>query len=246
MRYIFSILLIATSAVCNAQKENVQIMALPITDYITKLNDSIQIVQILLPDGLSVKDKAVGLLKPKRKSTDADSINIGYGKCNLIKGDYYYFTINVDKRSRLPREGDLLYIYIDLPGVYTGILFKAARHAITFSKIDDTPLLELTDVRLMSDKKREDELIDSFVEEIKFTAKTMMTQNDNQDINIESGPYKGKKMFATMLEVKPNDIIDFLKYIDARPTLYAGYNWKFSEIFATWVSAGAPKVIEDN
>ena len=47
-----------------------------------------------------------------------------------------------------------------------------------------------------------------------------------------------------MQAVTVPEVENFLKYIAARPAKYAGNTWKFSEIMATWMDAGAPTVIE--
>ena len=59
------------------------------------------------------------------------------------------------------------------------------------------------------------------------------------------GTFKGEMLYFTMMYIDTIQIIDFLEYINARPELYAGYTWKFSEIFATWLAAGAPKVLKE-
>jgi hypothetical protein len=47
-----------------------------------------------------------------------------------------------------------------------------------------------------------------------------------------------------MAECNVSYIVDFFDYIISRPRLYAGKNWKISEIFATWLTEGAPSVIK--
>jgi hypothetical protein len=61
---------------------------------------------------------------------------------------------------------------------------------------------------------------------------------------LPDGIFKGKKLFATMQVITDKDVIAFLKYINARPNIYAGGTWKFSEIFATWMAGGTPTVQE--
>jgi hypothetical protein len=61
---------------------------------------------------------------------------------------------------------------------------------------------------------------------------------------LPDGIFKGKKLFATMQLITDKDVIAFLKYISARPAIYAGGTWKFSEIFATWMASGTPTVQE--
>ena len=51
---------------------------------------------------------------------------------------------------------------------------------------------------------------------------------------------KGNRFFAAMQAVTGTEVEKFLKYIHARPEKYAGNSWKFCEIMATWMMAGAP------
>jgi hypothetical protein len=88
-------------------------------------------------------------------------------------------------------------------------------------------------------------VIDSIVADIKFTGNYFIENNPAIDKPINSGDYKGKKTLYVMSECGPGDVIKFLDYVIARPRLYAGREWKVSEIFATWLSEGAPTVIKD-
>jgi len=84
------------------------VRAFPITDYMLDASDSVKIVQVHLPPGVTIAEKQIGLLKGIYRDKHADTTAVGAGRCNLIKGDYYYFTINYKKSGKLPREGDLL------------------------------------------------------------------------------------------------------------------------------------------
>ena len=145
----------------------------------------------------------------------------------------------------MPKEGDIVYTMIAAPNMYGGLLYDVAKHGIRFSKIDETNLLTLLDILLIENEQNENEKIDQFVSEVNFTGKTMIEQNDNQDMVIPAGKYKGKTLYNTLLEVKRNDIIDFLEYMSVKPGIYAGKTWKFSEVFATWISEAAPTVIKN-
>ncbi len=72
----------------------------------------------------------------------------------------------------------------------------------------------------------------------------MGEENNNQNMLITEGKFKSQKLFAAMQAVTVADIKDFLGYINVKPGKYAGHAWKFSEIMATWMAAGAPTVIQ--
>ena len=80
-----------------SQKDSVEVLfAYRITDYQVKLNDSVTVVQINIPDAfpLSISDKQIGILKHRYENGTLDTNLIGWGKCHLIKGDFYYFAIH--------------------------------------------------------------------------------------------------------------------------------------------------------
>ena len=65
------------------------------------------------------------------------------------------------------------------------------------------------------------------------------------NVKIKGGKYDGKLVLNTMMICGKGDVTDFLEYMIARPRLYAGHEWKISEIFATWLSEGTPTVIKN-
>ena len=80
-----------------SQKDSAEVLfAYRITDYTVKLNDSVTIVQVNLPEGwpVSIHDKQMAILKHRYENGAIDTTLVGWGRCNLIKGNYYYFTIN--------------------------------------------------------------------------------------------------------------------------------------------------------
>src|SRR6266542_2885579 len=106
------------------------VRAFPITDYMMDVADSIKVVQVHLPDGVTIAEKQVGLLKGMYRDKHSDTMTIGAGRCNLIKGNYYYFTINYKQSGKLPREGDLLFTFMDKTPVYGGNIIPLASYYI--------------------------------------------------------------------------------------------------------------------
>lgn len=230
-----------------AQKDSVdKVFAFKITGYIKALTDSSTVVQVINPVSFPVpiRDKQLGVLYHCYKTGETlDTAMIGFGRCNLIKGDYYYFGIKLQK-SQQPSEGDIIYTKVKVPYVYDGLLLNVIRHAIHFTNVYGDQFVN--DVAVFTNTKN-DELIllDSMVSDIRFTGSAMLKQIPEQDRLIKGGIYDGKKLFDAMQAVKRTELEAFLKYIAARPKNYAGNNWKISEIFATWMNSTTPTVVEN-
>jgi hypothetical protein len=64
------------------------------------------------------------------------------------------------------------------------------------------------------------------------------------NVKIKGGSRDGKMVLNTMKVCSTEDVTDFLEYMIARPRLYSGRQWKISEVFATWLSEGAPTIIK--
>ncbi len=227
-----------------SQKDSVELLfAFRITDYMVKLNDSVTIVQINLPVELplSVREKQIGILKHRYENGTLDTSLIGWGRCHLIKGSYYYFAIH-KAGDEEPEQGDLLYTKTKMPPHYNSLLFDINRHAVDFTRIDDSQFYQSGDLFVLEQKK-EKALLDSMVADIRFTGSEMKKQMPEQNQMIEGGLFNGQKLFDAMRVTTRTQLEEFLKYIVARPERYAGNTWKLSEIFATWMVNQTPQVI---
>ena len=231
---------------CFSQTDSTErLFAFRINEYMVPLNDSIMVVQVSVPDAspFKIKKDQLALLKYRYEDkNEYDTSMVGWGRCNLIKSNYYYFGIHHTK-ERLPKQGDLLYTNIKAPCVYDGLLFKTGSHAIRFLQVDENQFYYNIEMFTMT-SQRESEIIEAMVEDIHYTGQAMLEQSPEQNLTIEGGIYDGKKLFAAMQEIKTSDIEKFLKYILARPLKYAGNSWKISEIFATWMASKSPIVKE--
>ena len=246
MRKLFFLVFLFLSANCFAQADTSKwLRAFPVTDYMVDLNDTTKVVQVQLPEGFSIKEKQLGVIWGVYDESKASAVQKGYGKCNLIKGDYYYFTIS-NNTSGLPvKKDDLLYTFMDKTAIYYGQVPKLALHFIRLQSVYEGPLFDRYNIFSSWSERDEKNLIDSLVADIKFTGKYFIENNPTMDKPITSGEYKGKKTFYVMNECEASDVTKFLDYMIARPRLYAGRDWKVSEIFATWLSEGAPTVNMD-
>jgi len=228
-----------------SQKDTTKwIRAFPITDYMLDASDSVKIVQVRLPIGVKIAEKQIGLLKGMYHDKHSDTSTIGAGRCNLIKGDYYYFTINYKTSGRQPREGDLLYTFMDKTPVYRANIVRLASSYIGLQNVYEKPLYNRYDVLSEWKEKDEEALVDSMVADIHFTGNYFLSNNPSMNIKIKSGKYEGKMVLNTMITCRKQAVTDFLEYVTVRPNLYAGHEWKISEIFATWLSEGSPTVVK--
>lgn len=218
--------------------------AFRITDYTVKLNDSVVIVQVNLPDALpiTINTNQVGILKHRYENDQLDTSIIGWGRCHLIKGNYYYFSIH-KYHEEDPKQGNLLYTNCTIPVYYKSLLFDLNRHAINLTAVDESQFYHAAELFTL-DSQKERVLLDSMVADIRYTGKVMKEQMDGQDQFVVDGLFDGKKLFDAMQSITVKDLNEFLKYMLARPEKYTGNVWKLSEVFATWVVGKTPQAIK--
>jgi hypothetical protein len=197
-----------------------------------------------MPDGFSLKEKQTGLLRPNYSTGDKDTSTLGWGRCQLIKGDYYYFGIHISKKARAPKQGDLLYTKLNYNPMYKGYIYMLTKNAIYFKHVTDEDFYQFGTAWLLS-QNSETAILDSMVADIKYTSVEMIKQGSEQNLEIKEGPYKGQRLFAAMQKATVDQLKDFLDYVRVRPAKYAGNSWKVSEVFATWMFSGAPTVIKN-
>lgn len=218
--------------------------AFPITDYILNGNDSIKIVQLEMPEGIKLKDNQLGIVKGVYENKHSDTVSKGYGRCNLIKGNYYYFGIIDNNSGEILKKGDLIYTLMDKADIWYEQVAKLAGHFIRLQSVYETPFYDRYLIFNHWTEEDEINLIDSVVNDIRFTGSYFLENDPSMNKIINAGDYKGQKVLTVMANCRKKDVNDFFDYIIARPRLYAGRNWKVSEIFATWLAEGAPKVIK--
>lgn len=239
-KLLFFIFLFA-GLTCFAQTDTTKwVRAFPVTNYVIDITDSIKLVQVHLPDGPVLKDRQQGLLRSIYKTSATDTGTIGSGRCHLIKGDYYYFTVNYKISGRIPQENDLLYTVVDKPNVYRHTVLRVASHFIELQNVYEESLYDRYAIFKKWTAQDEQRLIDTMVIDIRFTGDYFLKKTPAMNVKISGGKYDGKMVLEVMMRCSAADVTAFLDYILARPRLYAGHKWKISEIFATWLSAGAP------
>ena len=243
MKKYFSIaVFLFTVAQLSAQQTKT--MAFPITGYIIQAGDSVTIVQVLLPGSISIKEKTVGLLNTVYKKEGDSVFSIGSGRCQLIKNNYYYFGMRTRNLIQKPAEGDLLYTSVIANGLYEGVLFDVIKHGITLNSVYDTIMVDLQTILHIKNAAEEKKHLALLCADVKFTGTEMLKQGSVENVTAASGRFKGQKILDAMQTVTEKDMKDFLRYIFARPSKYAGRTWKISEIMATWMVAGTPTLAE--
>jgi len=214
--------------------------AFPITGYMVDLNDSVKVVQLLMPEGHVIKDKQLGLIRGTYRSAASDTAMKGYGRCNLIKGDYYYFTISKNQSGIPLQEGDLLYTFMDKTAIYYGRIVKLASYFIQLQDVYKNRFFDRYTVFLQWTEEDEKAIIDSMVRDIKFTGDYFLKSDTSKNMLIKKGTFNGKRVLDVMASCDPGFVTDFIDYLLIRPRQYAGREWKITEIFATWLIEGAP------
>jgi len=246
MRHLLtSLLTILSATISFSQTDSVEVLfAFRITDYSVKLNDSVTVVQLVLPDAspVSIKQGQIGVLKHRYiNGSSYDTALIGWGKCQLIKSNYYYFTIHKYHEEE-PAQGNLLYTKCRAPVKYNGLLFNINRHGISLTKVDESQFYYTNDIFSEITPEKEKAILDSMVADIQFTGKKMLDISPEMNKNVKGGIYDGKKLLAAMQEVKRSEVEDFLQFMAAKPAKYAGNVWKISEVFATWMINETPTI----
>lgn len=220
--------------------------AFPITDYIVDLKDSVKLIQLEMPEVIKLKEKQVGVIWGIFNGDLNETVQKGYGKCQLIKGNYYYFAISNNESGFALKKGDLLYTFMEKSTIYYGYIPKLASHFIRLQNVFEEPFYDRYLIFLKWNEADDKKVIDSIIRDIRFTGNYFLTNNASVDKPISEGKYAGQTTLFVMTNCNTSDINDFFDYMLFRPRLYAGNEWKISEIFATWLSEGAPKVIKNN
>jgi hypothetical protein len=228
----------------NAQQDKKEVFALPITSYIVAANDSVTVVQVEMPPGFNViiEKEQLGLMR-HNYSNSKDTTGIGWGRCQLIKSNYYYFAMHCHDKSIKPQKDDMVYTMVGYPAALKGRIFGLVKNAIYFQHVTEEKFYDFITPASMNEQQ-ENSLIDSLVADIKYTGKEMLKQNNGQDQDVKGGIFDGKKLFAAMQTVTRAHVKDFIDYVLARPQKYAGNNWKIAETFATWMVNSTPTVIK--
>ena len=139
------------------------------------------------------------------------------------------------------QKGDMAMFLVPLTAPKTDTLFfKLARNDINFKTVEDSIFYDRNSMLKAPETFPTRQLLEAMAKDIRYTGKEMMAQGNSQNLDILIGIYKGQKLFTMMQKVTTNDVLDFMRYVYAKPDKYKAHLWKISETFATWVINGAP------
>lgn len=220
--------------------KNKIVRAFPLTDYMVDLNDSIKIVQVHFEQSGVILEKQMGVVASVFDIEGKRPDIIGSGRCNMIKGNYYYFTINFKESGVMPIQGDLLYTSVSIRQAFTDRLAKIAGHYITLNDVYDAAFYNKDGIFDTWTAAHEKAALDSMQMDIAYTADYFLKNDPSLNVKIKSGANKGKPVLDVMKAVTNKELSTFLDYMIAHPGIYAGKDWKISEIFATWLTEGSP------
>lgn len=245
-RFILSVILLGILSTGKAQldgKPREDIFSLPITDYITAINDSVKIVQVLLPDGFNIPKEQVGVLINNKKNEKDTSLVLGSGKCRLIKGNYFYFSMKAWKNARAPQAGDLIHTELYYPAKFKGRIYELIRQSVYLKTASGDSVYNFPKAMFL-DEKTEQALMQTLLDDIHYVAREMKKQNDGQDQLIKGGLFDGKRLFDSMEKATDEQLKKFLDYVIARHLVYTTGIWSISEVFATWMVNSTPQAIK--
>lgn len=104
--------------------------------------------------------------------------------------------------------------------------------------------IHLTDVygnKLFADwdgSGSDQKMMEAFAEDIALVAQELQEELEGHAIDLDI--FKGQNLYEIMRDVDAQGVQYFVNYMASKPLIYRGEEWKISEVFATWVVAGAP------
>jgi len=194
------------------------------------------------PANVHFSKNQVFVCKAVYKNNDGDTVTKGAGAIAQILDREIACEINEKDIQPGPLKGDLCYFLVDKNESRKDVFYKLARFAIDFVSVTDTVLFDSKNCLGNWNETNSNELLRLFKKDIHFTGTAMLQQNDSQQQRITGGAFDGKPLFDAMQEITEADVMNFLKYVWARPAKYAGKSWRISEVFATWMTSGTPEL----
>lgn len=164
--------------------------------------------------------------------------------------DYEKVKTYIERAKQNPNQAKLmvaLSVKIPTDSLKENVFFNIISKGIDFQTLEygytlfgyHTSMYEMTKPSWQQD------CLASMAMEIRKVGSAMNEQKDEQNRMIQGkdNPYSGKMLFDVMEQTTENDVMEFLKYVSARPFIYMGQEHKLAEVFATWVDGGAPRVV---
>ncbi|MDW3650128.1 MAG: hypothetical protein R8P61_23845 [Bacteroidia bacterium] len=220
-----------------AQSPKSTLMSFPITASWEDKKGN-QILQISLPEsvewGKYSEATVLGIW-----TEEAPERNVELGKANLTQEDIP--SLNFQLQASLSvKEGDLLQGWVRIPQIKErSMLSDLVAQQVWLIDVYGQAFYDMGTVLKNDSPDLEALLLGKMIADIRFVAEAMGKQG-MEDTKIEQGAYIGKGVFEIMEKASLEQLKEFLGYIRFKPSKYRGHNWKVSEVFATWLTAGAP------
>lgn len=155
-------------------------------------------------------------------------------------------------RNNPDKEKLLLAVSVKIPmdTITQNVFFNILSKGINFYELEyNLPLIgNFNTFYEMAKPAWQEDCLNSMVYELHKMAAALKEQGDTQNklIQGKENPYAGKMLFDVMENATMQDVMEFLKYVSARPFIYIGQWHALAETFATWVDSGAPMVKNNN
>lgn len=234
-------MLLCLCVYAHAQTVQSYIFVFPIQDInLSEHTATIDIGSVISPDDAkTIKGEIIGLYNAKQKAR-----NITLATCSFHAMDKGNLTINYQSNEIAAKyddiqKGDLAVFKLKypVPSEHT-ILFDIARYHIGLQSVYDKELYNIKETLSNADKALEQGQLEVLLKETKFVADAMRQQMKSPPVT--KGKFKGMDLFTAMESSDIHDLRWFLHYVKDKPAKYMGHNWRFSEIYATWVDEGTP------
>lgn len=245
MKKVLLLLLLPAAVLAQPKKKDDRsLVALAITYEPDQLEEAGQYYLIVeKPQWALVKKGQTFLLKSIWRKEGDKTANIGAGTVSILNDDDMEAKAMMNKGAQV-QKGDLamFLLPLKLPAKKDTLFFKFARLGIGLKTVLDSSFYDRSQMILDPGSYDVSAMIQGMAEDIRYTAKEMIAANDAQDQMIDSGPFKGMRLFDAMLKATDADVFDFLRYVYFFPDKYMAHEWRVSEVYATWLINGAPKV----
>ncbi len=210
---------------------------------IKRLNDSIYEGHVFADQRfVKLRKGQAGLVVKNKVNGDTGKIGVARFFKSVNKQTQVFAIRTLQKQN--VKVGDLLFLSIPLKKPLMHLTQSLAAKAIYLSNVYGDSLYKFLPVIFDWDDKQEEALQLLLTKDIQETGKAMKAQQDGQQQKMVGGIFDGKNLFDAMEQVQTKQVQTFLKYMIARPNIYAGSCWKISEIFATWMTNKTPAIIE--
>ena len=195
-----------------------------------------------VPAAIKLNPKQTFLLQSAWHKEGDSIVNIGAGTVRTVHETYAELIATLYPGKKI-QKGDMAMLLVPLgsPGNDT-LFFKLARNDINFTTVGDSTFYSRSTMLQTPSAYPTSALLEAMAKDIRYTGKAMTDMENSQDREIVTGDYKGQKLFAMMQKATAADVLQFIRYVYARPDNYKAHVWKISETFATWAINGAPVV----